>query len=244
MGWNTLLLGMVCALGAILTAQYQQGPQFWRQSELSGTQGQHPSHARPNGTKTAALVALEPLSSLQSTIERPLFVESRRPPPVALPSPEQPTGAQAPSTPFTLSLSAIVMDDTQKAAYFTDAASGQFSRVAQGAEVSGWTLKEVRHDAVVLERTGETRELQLRTFKPAPGAEQSAMKTRQTAARHRARVERRARNSSGPSASVQPPQEEAQRPVRRPRRPLQGPRREAVRRTRANSNAQNAHTGQ
>lgn len=235
---HTLLLATAFSLGAVLMVQYEQGPRPWADSESYRAFEPRKPAQSPVAAKTVSVPGLEPLDSLVATIDRPIFSRSRRPAPGPQSSPGQPVDPQTPPAPFTLSLSAIVIDETDRAAYFSDSATGRFSRVAQGGEVAGWALREVRQDAVVLERNGQSRELQLRTYEPAPGAVEAAGKARQEDARARALAERKVRNAARSGGGSQAAAEVAATPISRPRRPLQGPRREAMRRAKAARNAE------
>jgi hypothetical protein len=118
----------------------------------------------------AAGVSPPPLLELTDTVARPLFTISRRPeeePAETAPEAKVET-VVTPTAPPALRLSAVIIEPDRRQALLIPKDGGAPMRVLQGAEVQGWTLSEVRDDAVVLSRGSARHELTLRTFEPPP----------------------------------------------------------------------------
>ncbi len=113
-------------------------------------------------------LTLPPLAALSETIDRPLFVDTRRPPDVGT-SEALATAAPIPLGPSaSFSLSAIVITEDERAVLLTHPQSGALTRVAEGETVAGWRLDKVENDRVIFSKDGETQEAALRTFGPPP----------------------------------------------------------------------------
>lgn len=103
-----------------------------------------------------------PIRSLSAFVTRPLFSENRRPPPPAteLPTPDnQPTIDRS-----HLLLKAVVISGEERYVLLRDQASGKVSTLRSGETIAGWSIGEIRADAVVLSGHGQTIELRLRLF--------------------------------------------------------------------------------
>jgi len=113
-------------------------------------------------------VALPPLGALSETVERPLFIETRRPPEVE--SNGEPISPAAvpmgPSEKFVLS--AIVITDDARAVLIANPQNGEPIRVAEGETIAGWRLDSVEKDRAIFSKDGEAREVALRIFGPPP----------------------------------------------------------------------------
>ncbi|MFT5444987.1 MAG: hypothetical protein ACI9DC_000147 [Gammaproteobacteria bacterium] len=152
-----------------------------------------------------------PLDELTQTLERPLFVRSRRPPPVddvieavRADAPQQPT-----PTALSIELSAVVLETERQYALFRQTAQDRLLKIELGREIEGWVVREIRADGVRLERGTQTQELLLRTFKPPVASAPVRAKPR--------------RRTKAAEPSVSPATTK-----RRPRRPLRGPRQRPV----------------
>lgn len=115
-------------------------------------------------------VELPPLGALDETVERPLFMESRRPPEV---EPEEAPISPAP-VPMgprgNFVLSAIVITDDERAVLIANPQSGEPIRLAEGESIAGWRLDKVETERAVFSKDGEIREVALRTFEPPPAS--------------------------------------------------------------------------
>lgn len=115
--------------------------------------------------------AVQSLALMEQTAARPLFRQNRRRPMVFAPAsdvPEMPAPPISQDVELRHVLSAVVITKEQAVAYLTHPDTG-LVRVAQGGTVDGWTLAEVRPDAVILKRGEQRSRLELRPEDPATG---------------------------------------------------------------------------
>jgi hypothetical protein len=200
--WLALL---ALALGALVVWQSRQAPQ--PPPTRAAQETPVPAVA---DSALAADVSPPPLMELTETVERPLFAVARRPEqePVEPTSKPEAEKVATPTPPPALRLSAVIIEPDRRQALLIPRDGGAAVRVPQGGEVQGWTLNEVREDAVVLIRGASRHELELRTFEPPP----------QPARRVPA-----ARAGDGSAGGSEAPR--VVRPGSRSRRPLGAPRR-------------------
>ena len=112
--------------------------------------------------------AVQSLALMEQTAARPLFRQNRRRPMVFAPVsdvPEMPAPPISQNVELLHVLSAVVITNEQAVAYLTHPDTG-LVRVAQGGTVDGWTLAEVRPDAVILKRGEQRSKLELRPENP------------------------------------------------------------------------------
>lgn len=102
---------------------------------------------------------LPPLSQFQETINRPLFLKTRRPAPSAN------TGASAQATSETplsqYAVSGVVITPEQRFALMRGINDNTLQRVADGEAFHGWTVKAIEHEGVVFTREREQERLPL-----------------------------------------------------------------------------------
>ncbi|MBM4199854.1 MAG: hypothetical protein FJ189_01030 [Gammaproteobacteria bacterium] len=97
-------------------------------------------------------------------VERPLFVEGRKPPP----EDEQKQAAEVQdTTPLNLKLMGVMFSPSGELAILAEA-SGKNRRVRKGGTISGWRLVDLKTDHVTVQRGEERRDLAL--LKPRPKA--------------------------------------------------------------------------
>lgn len=103
---------------------------------------------------------VRPLEDYRAIAERPLFAFDRRPfvPPPAEPAPQQPA---APRVEF--ELSAVASSDSARMAFLKTSLSRTVVKLALNQTIEGWTLVEVRDNAVVLRNGAEERTVQLQS---------------------------------------------------------------------------------
>ncbi len=115
-----------------------------------------------------------PLRLLSATRERPLFTPSRRPPapiiavaPAAAPPPPPPPGpVAAPPERPPVGLIGTIIGEEDSIAIFLNPSSNVTTRVRQGEQESGWTLRSVGARTAILEKNQQTVTLDL----PKPSA--------------------------------------------------------------------------
>jgi hypothetical protein len=174
-----LILGLlVLALGGVLGTQWADWPPQAPGPDAGATaeQGQV-----PDPTPADPLALLQPLDDKEDyavVTERPLFMPDRRPPEdqpeEALPEPMSDQSLDQ------VDLNAVLITPSESIAWVMDAASREVRRVRQGDEVSGWEIRDILSDRVVLERQGETNTLVLRDYArmaPPPPRPQPAART-------------------------------------------------------------------
>lgn len=108
------------------------------------------------------------LESLQATLERPLFNPERRPPAPATQAESEPSPAMTPSAPPALTVSAIIVEGSDRSALLTAPGGEQPQRVREGTLVSGWRLIEIHDDSILLQSGTRHLPLPLHTFATPP----------------------------------------------------------------------------
>jgi len=104
---------------------------------------------------------LPDIQEYETIVERPLFMEGRRPGAEA----GETTAAAVPDTPLTVKLMGVAFTPTDKTALFVDA-KGKYKRLKKNGSIEGWTLVDFAPDKVTLQRGDEQKELPL--IKPKP----------------------------------------------------------------------------
>jgi general secretion pathway protein N len=94
------------------------------------------------------------LATLDATRSRPLFSPTRRPPPVAAPSPQiaQSATAPAPPSPPDIVLAGVIMGSDTLLAVVKQNRTTKTVRVGVGRELDGWTLVAVEPRQIRLQR--------------------------------------------------------------------------------------------
>jgi type II secretory pathway component PulC len=106
-------------------------------------------------------------------IERPLFLQTRRPPETGA-EPDQPAAEETPAElPRELQVTGVVHDGAEW--FVVGALSGKSVRLRAGEKVKGWTVKEISPDNVVFESGSKTARVKL--FEPKPVQAKPAAKT-------------------------------------------------------------------
>jgi hypothetical protein len=106
--------------------------------------------------------AFPDIGEFEELVQRPLFIEGRRPP-------EESAGDEGPivkpHTPLNAKLMGVVFSPRGVTALLVDA-KGKYQRVRKGGVVDNWTLVELHRDRVILEQDGERQELLLLKKRP------------------------------------------------------------------------------
>jgi len=106
--------------------------------------------------------ALPGLDSYAVTVERPLFMEGRRPGEAESKETEAPP---APHLPLTAKLMGVVLTPEQSVGLFIDA-HGKYKRLHKNDALGGWKMVEIHADKVIMEQDGSREELKLLKTKP------------------------------------------------------------------------------
>jgi hypothetical protein len=119
---------------------------------------------------------LSPGKSYPETLARPLFSPTRKPPEPRPPEPvadQQPMPPEQPpqpiqvTSPDTLILKGIFIDDGHRLALVQTPAAPQGVWLAQGGTVEGWTVAQIEKQSIAIEANGQSASLTLYVDKPA-----------------------------------------------------------------------------
>jgi hypothetical protein len=164
---SAILLIIVSALAALLTGEWIYLGQQRGQAVRAGGQ---PPASLPETQLLPDDFSLPTLHLYQQLVERPLFMESRRPgqPPSAEPPPPPPP--QAPP-PIALKLMGILSTPEGKMVLIADA-KGKYKRMKLHDALEGWQIAEIKLDRLRMEQSGFKEELLLLKKRPkgAPAA--------------------------------------------------------------------------
>ena len=105
------------------------------------------------------------LEAYDEMINRPLFIQGRRPP--AEDEPEAAAEAPEPKTPLNAKLMGVVLTPGAKTALFVDP-QGKYKRGRKNTVIDGWKVFEIKEDRVVMEQGGEHKDLMLIKPKAKP----------------------------------------------------------------------------
>ena len=105
------------------------------------------------------LFAMPDRASLAVILERPVFSETRRPS-------EDPAGAQAPATDFTLA--GVVISASERSALVKPGNGGMIQRLKEGDDIGGWMLEEIALDRIKIRRGAVEAEILIDYAAPAP----------------------------------------------------------------------------
>jgi hypothetical protein len=178
----TTVLGLVCALLlAILVSELLFPPS--------------PSVITPEASRTPQSplpvkkddFSLPPLSQFQAIVERPLFLQSRRPIPGATTETSPTVSKETRLNQY--SLTAVVIVPDKRLALLRSTTDKKIHKIEEGQDLQGWKLKEIKDDSVLFQQVSESQELRLqrktppqfafnkqRPIAPPPAAPDSAKK--------------------------------------------------------------------
>ena len=102
-------------------------------------------------------IELPGLEDYAATVERPLFMEGRRPATEVDTQPEQPPPEKKP---LTLKLMGVVFAPKETLGLFVDA-QGKYKRLRINDSIGGWKVSGIESDKAVMEQDGSREELKL-----------------------------------------------------------------------------------
>jgi hypothetical protein len=155
----TAVLGFVCTLLlAILVSELLFPPS--------------PSVITPEASRTPQFpllvkkddFSLPPLSQFQAIIERPLFLQSRRPIPSAT-TETSPTASKETRL-NQYSLTAVVIVPDKRLALLRSTTDKKIHKIEEGQDLQGWKLKEIKDESALFQQVNESQELQLQRKTP------------------------------------------------------------------------------
>lgn len=118
--------------------------------------------ASPENVEPEVAFELPPLDAFSPFVDRPLFMEGRKP---AVEGEQAQAPQEEDLTPLTLTLMGVMFTPRGEMAIVAEA-SGKNRRVRMSGTIGGWRLVEVKPDRVTLQRGEERRDLPL--MKPRP----------------------------------------------------------------------------
>ncbi len=129
----------------------------------------------PNPETLGAAVSLEGLglphvSEFSETVERPLFMESRRPSP---PPPPGPPPRSEPPAPVTFQLMGVIESPKGRLALIAEA-KGKYRRLRTKEAIDGWEVTEIRDDRLFLEQGGLKQDIGLTKKRAKTAGDKSA----------------------------------------------------------------------
>lgn len=155
----TTVLGLVCALLlAILVSELLFPPS--------------PSVVTPEASRTPQSplpvkkddFSLSPLSQFQAIVERPLFLQSRRPIPGAT-TETSPTASKETHL-NQYNLTAVVIVPDKRLALLRSTTDKKIHKIEQGQDLQGWKLKEIKDESALFQQVTESQELRLQRKTP------------------------------------------------------------------------------
>jgi hypothetical protein len=159
---SRLLATLVLGAGLLLLNEHIE-----RGSPAVGADADSPAASSANPASTAELAPLEafdppPLNQFADFVERPPFLQSRRPPLQAAAVeavPPEPAAAVAPS--FTAKLLGVRIQPQSRAALFYGSAEESARWVTEGEIIDGWTVYGIDESGVYLRYADQPYELRL-----------------------------------------------------------------------------------
>jgi hypothetical protein len=142
---------------------------------------------------------LPPLQQFREIVDRPLFVQTRRP--AAVDKSASAVAGQPDASLNQISLSAVIVSSTQRIALFRNTQDKKTIRVEEGKPLQGWLLKEVLAESVTLAREGQEQKFVL--VRKTPDAAQ-LQSLRAAAQARKAQQQARARAAQPTPAAVAP----------------------------------------
>ena len=157
--WAIFLLVLSVFMLFMLLAEW--GIMSWRDKVLLSRLDEKPAHiALPPAVKGPDASEMLPMESYKQTVERPAFMEGRKPGMEPWLSLEQGTK----TTQGALSLTGVVLSPGGEEALLTDE-QHHSKRLKKGEIWNGWTLQGVYPDHVVIEQRGDRQEIRLHAKK-------------------------------------------------------------------------------
>jgi general secretion pathway protein N len=163
---TTILTGALVAVTAVIAWETDFGQRLWGESTGQGVSAA--ASEAPKLLPAFKLGALE--TGYKETLERPLFVPTRRPAPAG-------AGTQTAMKKGQFRLAGTTVSEQVSVAYLYEIATNKTHRINKGSEISGMMLESVASNRVTLKQGEEIEELVLRTStspRPPPPPAQTA----------------------------------------------------------------------
>ena len=161
---KTYALSFGLGLGLILLIAFLVGEWFAIRQNLTPTMRAEKSS---NGDTLGPAIRIEGLnlpnaSEFRAVVERPLFMETRRPPP---PAPSGPPPKLEPPTPVTFQLMGVITSPKGPLALVGEN-KGKYRRIRATETIDGWKVKEIHPNQLVLEQGTVKQNINLTKKKP------------------------------------------------------------------------------
>jgi hypothetical protein len=154
-----VLLGITVFAGISLTAEWF----YLKNNNKTLSAARAPSVDAPPEEKLASdIFKLPELSQFDQLVERPLFMETRRPSP---PLPPGPPAKTEPPAPVTFKLMGVLETPEGRMALIADA-KGKYKRFKLNDSVDGWEIASIKPDGLILQNGGTNEDLALLKKKP------------------------------------------------------------------------------
>lgn len=157
-GFTLGLFGLTLTLSLILIGEW-----FWLAGSLEDSRPQPATSAEAIETQiTLEAHALPDSGSFAETVERPLFMETRRPAP---PAAVEPAAKLEPPTPVTFRLMGVIATPKGPVALIADK-KGKYHRLRPKEKSEGWEVHEIQPDHLIVEQQGIQEDLSLIKKRP------------------------------------------------------------------------------
>jgi len=151
------LLALLCAAEIAFAAAAWRAP---LPAPTSTGAGAPPASVAP--MPRAAELQSPPLASFGAFVERPLFLASRRPPPVAAAPSSEAAEASARGVLFgPYRFTGIVVTPRVRIAFVTESKTGRSIALAEGDKLGDWRCAEITPGTVTLEKGGRRERIEL-----------------------------------------------------------------------------------
>ena len=158
----TRVLVVLCAIFCGITAYELVRPYYPVYDATSSNRDEEPSAE----TSVAVSEAIPSVDAFSEIIERPLFMENRRPfvppAPVVTEKPETPRPAE-PDITTQISLRATIIIGDKRIALIQVLGDGKQQTLRQGEAFNGWTLADIQTDSISMKKGNEVRRIDLNT---------------------------------------------------------------------------------
>ncbi len=170
---SLMLLALCGLLSSILVFEWvyvRQG-----QQAVESRLAEKVSESASGNDAELAEFALPPLEDYVEMVERPLFIESRKPTDEAAETAQG--GAETSKTPMNLKLMGVIFTPEGKKALLVNE-QGKYQRAKKDEEISSWKLLQIDADKIVLQQDDERQVLPLLKPKPKTASNQPAANVR------------------------------------------------------------------
>ncbi|HYY16429.1 MAG TPA: hypothetical protein VE965_07270, partial [Gammaproteobacteria bacterium] len=155
----TTVLGLVCALLlAILVSELLFPPSPLVITPEASRTPQSPLPVKKDD------FSLSPLSQFQAIVERPLFLQSRRPIPGATTETSPTVSKETRLNQY--SLTAVVIVPDKRLALLRSTTDKKIHKIEEGQDLQGWKLKEIKDESALFQQVNESQELRLQRKTP------------------------------------------------------------------------------